>query len=119
MPCLGMNLHESHLCACRCFSCIAPPPVWVQGEWLYPIRNGRAWGEAPPLQAVARGEAHASADDLFLRDEGSFEAGNLQRHVDYWESHILRDHPDREELLAYLKGSVTRVCWHPSGKQAR
>jgi hypothetical protein len=39
-----------------------------------------------------------------LRDEGSFEAGNLQRHGDYWKSHILLDHPEREELLSYLKG---------------
>ena len=45
-----------------------------------------------------------SIEDAVFRNEKFFKAGHLRNHVEFWEAEILKDHPNKSQLLDWIKG---------------
>ena len=45
-----------------------------------------------------------SLEDVVFRNEKFFKAANLENHVQFWEEEILKDHPNKNQLLNWIKG---------------
>ena len=58
----------------------------------------------PPYQEVLLWDLEVSAADAVYRDINHFTAGSLVFCKDFWESHILADHPNKFEILDWLDG---------------
>ena len=43
-------------------------------------------------------------EDAIFRNESAFVPANLNRHRDFWEHVILKDHPHKQTLLGWLPG---------------
>lgn len=62
-------------------------------------------GPVPSLHMVSSWWVHASPACIPFRDPDSFMAGEIHRHVPFWDE-ILRSHSRREELVSYITNGV-------------
>ena len=54
--------------------------------------------------SLLKNNALVSMEDAIFRNEKTFIPGNLNRHRDFWEKVILKDHPHKQTLLGWLPG---------------
>ena len=45
-----------------------------------------------------------SLEEAIFRSEQAFKPSNLQQYHEFWEQEILKDHPQKDNLLKWIKG---------------
>ena len=49
-------------------------------------------------------QKNVQLEDAIFRKEENFRPANLQHHLQFWESEILKDHPQKQAILGWLQG---------------
>jgi hypothetical protein len=56
------------------------------------------------FQQILDSKFNVSLEEAIFRSEQAFKPANLQEHVQFWEEEILKDHPQKTNLLGWIKG---------------
>ena len=56
------------------------------------------------FQQVLDSKSNVTLEEAIFRSEQAFKPANLQEHLQFWEEEILKDHPQKTNLLGWIKG---------------
>ena len=73
---------------------------WPQGE-----EGPSVPSVPPPFQMIAKGLLDTPLADMWVRDSGSFLAGEPHKHVSSWE-YLTQNHPQRDLIMSWIKDGI-------------
>ena len=56
------------------------------------------------FQQILDSKFNVTLEEAIFRSEQAFKPANLQEHLQFWEDEILKDHPQKTNLLGWIKG---------------
>ena len=56
------------------------------------------------FQQILDSKFNVSLEEAIFRSEQAFKPANLQEHLQFWEEEILKDYPQKTNLLGWIKG---------------
>ena len=59
----------------------------------------------PPFQMIAKGLLDTPLADMWVRDSGSFLAGEPHKHVSGWE-YLTQNHPQQDLIMSWIKDGI-------------
>ena len=59
----------------------------------------------PPFQMIAKGLLDTPLADMWVRDSGSFLAGEPRKHVSGWE-YLTQNHPQQDLIMSWIKEGI-------------